>query len=416
MAALSRLWALRRTRPLFVGTSLLLLAVLFAYPAVERFVRSLGLAQPWNYQDFNVYLAAVADWRAGDPIYVPNEEGGFWGRYLYPPVVLLLFWPFASVSVVHPGLAWGVASVALLWVGLQALVARLGISLSWWERLLGLWALVGFHPLLLSVKMGQTAGFLAAVLTYALVALLDGDRFRGYLAGALTAVVGAFKLAYAPVGAHLLADRDRFVGALAGGVAVVGLSVAVFGVETHRTYLDVLAWGLESGGGPDRLPKPYLWAPPYYRQLHWLPAAMAVRVGVAAVVSLGAILADGADREVFALGVATFLLITPLPYAYYFVAALPALFALLSVEWERDGYPTVPVVVLLLFQVHGYGLRLLVGVLPDLLDGFPDLAYPLLQPGLWGALLFFGLAAYRVGQDVVVPPPVSNGLPARPGD
>lgn len=410
MVLASRLWSLRQERPAFVAASVLTLAVLFVYPAVEWVVRSLGVAQPWTYNDFGAYMGAVETWQAGDPLYVPNEEGGFWGQYLYPPVFLLLFWPLASLPFAAAGLAWGVVSVALLWVGLQLVVARLGVSLRWWERLLGLWALAGFHPLLLSFKMGQTGGFLAAMLAFALAALLADDRPRATLAGALTVFVTTFKLAYAPVDAHMLADRRRFLGGVAAGVALVGLSVATFGVETNLAYLDVLVWGFEHGSGSDRLPKASLWHPPYFRPLHWLPAAAVVRGVVAVAVAVAATLARDADREVFALGVATFLLITPLPYVYYFVAALPALLASLAVEWERDGHLAVPVVVLLLLQVHAYGLRLLVGELPTLLGGLPDLVYPLLQPGLWGVLLFFALASYRVGQAVVVPPVVRDHL------
>ncbi|MFW5918381.1 MAG: glycosyltransferase family 87 protein [Haloferacaceae archaeon] len=433
MALLARLWSLRKRRPGFVATSILTLLLLFGYPAVESAVRSAGLAQQWNYQDFTVYTGAVEAWQSGEPIYVPNDDGGFWGRYLYPPIFLALFRPFAALSHYDAGLAWGVLSVGLLWVALQLVVAQLGARLAWWERLLLLWALIGFHPLLLSVKMGQTAGFLAALLSFALAALLWADRTgdelgestavpgrpAAYASGALTAFVGTFKLAYAPVGAHLLADRDRFVGAVAAGVGLLGLSVAVFGVETHLAYLDVLAWGVERGGGGERVPKPSLWLPPYYRQLHWLPGALAIRLGIAVVVSLAALLARDADRSVFALGVATFLLITPLPYAYYFVAALPAVVASLAVELELDlsggatGYPTAPVVVALLLHVHSYGLRFLGEYVPKLVGEIPDLAYPLLQPGLWGVVLFFGLTLYRVGRAVAVPDALADLLPVQ---
>lgn len=413
MSALSRLWSLRRDRPLLVAASILTLVALVSYPAVEAFVRSIGLAQPVNYQDFGVYRAAVDRWLAGDPIYVTNDDG-YWGTYLYPPVVLPLFWPFTYPTHAQAGLAWGLLSVALLWLALQLVVARLGCELRWWERLLGLWALAGFHPLMLSFKLGQTAGFLGALLAFALAAMLADDRAQSYLSGALTAFVGVFKMAYAPVGAHLLADRKRFLGAAVAGVGLVAASIAVFGLGANRAYLDVLAWGVAHGSG-DRLPTAGAWLPAYFRQLHWLPGSLFVRLGIAAAVSLAAVLSQGADRALFALGVGTFLLITPLPYVYYFVAALPAVLALLAVELDRDGVPTVPVVVLLLLHVHSYVLRLLAGALPTLLGGLPDPVYPLLQPGLWGVLLLFGLAGYRVCQEVVVPEAVGSALPSDSG-
>lgn len=410
MGVLSDLVDLRDDRPVFVAVSLVALAVLLVYPGVESWMRSIELAQPWNYQDFTAYSRAVTDWQTGDRIYVPNDDGGFWGQYLYPPVFLVLFEPFADLGHYEAGRAWGILSVGLLWIALQLLVSRLGVSLRWWERLLGLWLLVGFHPLLLSVKLGQAAGFIGAVLTFSLAFLLSDRRGSALLSGALTAFIGVFKFAYAPVGAHLLADRRRFVGAILGALTLAALSILIFGVGENLAYLDVLRWGVERGGS-SRVPKPSLWLAPYYRQLHWLPGEIFVRLAIAAGVTAGAVLATDADLSVFALGVATFLLITPLPYVYYFVAALPALIALLAVELDRDGYPTIPVVVFLSLQVHAYGLRFLGGVVNRLVGEAPDFVYPLLQPALWGVLLFFGLAAYRVWESIAVPPGFGESLP-----
>lgn len=116
----------------------------------------------------------------------------------------------------------GAVSVVLLWIVLPRVITRLGVSLRWWEQFLRLWALAGFHPLLLSFKMGETGGFLVTILMFALATLLAGDRSYPYLSGTLTAFVGTFKLAYAPVDAHLLTDRNRFLGAIAAGLALVG--------------------------------------------------------------------------------------------------------------------------------------------------------------------------------------------------
>lgn len=404
MAVLGRLWSRRDTAPGFVATSIVVLCLLFAYPVFSLFVLPGDVPQPWNFQDFGIYASAVDTWQAGGQLYQPVEGGGYWGTYLYPPVVLLLFQPIVALPMAHPGLAWGVLSVGLLWVALQALVHQLGVGLRWWERILGLWLLVGYHPLWLSVKLGQTAGFLAALLTVALVGLLADARRWSYASGALTAAVGGWKLAYAPVGAHLLADRRRLVGAIAGGGALLAVSLAVFGVSTHLRYLDVLAWGVGQGAG-DRVPSPDAWLPPYFRQLHFLPWSQLLRLGIAAGVAVLAFCARDADRAVFGLGVASFLLITPLPYVYYFVALLPAVIGFVAVEFDRDGYPAIPVVALLLCQVHAVGLLGLSTVVSTAIADVPDGVYPLLQPGLWGVLGFFGLACYRVAQSVRLPHP-----------
>ncbi|MFB6074510.1 MAG: glycosyltransferase family 87 protein [Haloarculaceae archaeon] len=413
MSVASRLCSLRERRPVFVALAVLTLVLLFVYPAIEAWVRAVEPnAQAINFQDLSVYQGAVHRFLNGQSIYVTNSHGGFWGTYLYPPIFILVFWPFTALSHGGAGIAFGVLTTLLLWVALQLAVSQLGVSLRWYERLLGLWALAGYYPVMLSFKLGQTGALTGALVTFALVGLLADDRTGGFASGVATAGVGVLKFAYAPVGAHLLADRDRFLGALAGGVALVAVSVLVFGLDANLHYLDVLAWGVGQGGG-DRLPRAYLWFPPYFRQLHWLPGEFYVRLGIAALVAVASLLARDADRAVFSLGVGTFLLITPLPYVYYFVAAIPAVLALLAVEFDRGGYPAIPVLALLFFHVHAYGLNTLVSRLPPLVGGIPDWVYPLLQPGLWATLLLFGLAGYRVADAVVLPDRLAAGVPGR---
>ncbi|MFC7193513.1 hypothetical protein ACFQL4_00820 [Halosimplex aquaticum] len=185
---------------------------------------------------------------------------------------------------------------------------------------------------------------MAALLCVALVALANtGEHSRAfqYLSGAVTAVVGVIKFAYAPVGAHLLADWRRFVGAIGAGVALAVISLLWFGVDVHRTYLEVLLWGVGQGSGSR---PPTLWLPGYYKPLHWLPAAQWIRIAVSLLVAGYALLAPrSAHPLAFAVGVAAFPLLTPLAYTYYFVPLLPAIVVLLAGELERDGYPAVPV-------------------------------------------------------------------------
>lgn len=417
MAALARLWSLREERPLFVVTALAVLGVLLAYPFVDWWLRTAGIAPEFRFWDFGAYWKAVTSWRAGGEIYVPNEGGGYHGSYLYPPVSLLLFWPFvAALPFRGAAMAWEAVSFVLLWGGLQLVAASLGFDFEWWERGVLAWAMLGFQPLLLSLKMGQTAAFLAAVLCFALVALAYGERegrpWR-LASGGFTALVGAVKLTYAPAGAHLLGDRDRMAGAVATGAGLLAASVLLFGPATHLAYVDVLQWGL--GQGTDAR-SPARWLAPYYRPLAWLPFSLPLRVSLSLVVAAyAALAARGADRAVFALGVAAFPLLAPLTYTYYLVALLPAVLVLLAAELEIDGRPAVPVVGLLLVSLHSYGLKLLVDVLPTVLPAGEALrpVYPLLQPGLWGNALLFGLAAVRVGEAVTLPGRANEGTGVR---
>ncbi|WP_276260181.1 glycosyltransferase family 87 protein [Haloglomus litoreum] len=410
MSALQALQRCRRERPRWTAVAVATLAILLAWPVVDWWLRGIEVAPQFRFWDFGAYGNAVDRWQAGEALYVRNDNGGFHGSYLYPPFSVLLFYPF--VALFEPDmtrLVWSAATVLFMWVGLQALVASLGRSLSVPERLLGLLALLGFQPFLLGIKMGQTVGVTGGLLALAGAGVVNdtaGRRLRGVwatLAGVTTALVGLLKLPFAPAGAHLLRSKRRFAAAVGTGLVLLALSVAVFGIDSHRLYLDVLAWGVESGGGARN---PALWLPPYFKPLAWLSGSIALRLVGSAIVVAYAVLAADADREVFALGVASIPLLAPLVYTYYFTAVLPAVVVLLAVEFDHpSGRPTIPLVGLLLLQFHSYGLKFLVDNVPDAIPAFTALrpAYFLLQPGLWGSLVLVGLAAARVAEQVELP-------------
>lgn len=404
MGVLARLWGLRSERPVFVSFSFGLLAFLLLYPAVDWLLRGMGIASGFHFHDFGAYGIAVERWLAGSPIYVPNENGGYHGSYLYPPIVLLVFWPFTELPFSR--LLWNGVSVGFLWIGLQSVVSQLAVDLSVPERGLMLWALVGFQPLLLAIKLAQTPAFLTGLLCLSLVGLLrggDGSRRAQYLSGALTAAVGTIKLTYSTAGAHLLAHRDRLLGALVSGGVLAVTSVLFFGLQTNVAYFEVLAWGFEQSRV---VRSPALWLAPYYKPLYWLPGSLFIRIGASLLIAVGAVLAGAtASREVFALGVVSFSLLSPLTYTYYFVAVLPAVVLMVAIEFEQDGLPSLPLFGLFLLAVHSYGLKFIVDVLPHLLSMETALRplFPALQPGLWGNVLLVGLAALRVSAYIDVP-------------
>lgn len=403
MSALRQLWTLRQRRPWFVAGSLAVLAFLVVYPAVQWWLQSVGIAGELRYFDLGAYRTAVGNWQAGDPIYVPDDDGDYHGGYLYPPVYVLLFWPLSELSFREAGHLWNVLSVATLWVGLQAVIAAYGQRLAWYERGLLLWAIVGFHPTILSIRLAQVSVFLAGLLAIALAALVYGERtdstFAQYASGVATALGGTMKLIYAPAGAHLLQNRRRFVGAIAAGLGLLAVSLAVFGVETHRAYLDVLAWG--KGWGESR--PPHIWGPAYFRPLQGIDGTASMVVRIAGTITISALAVYTTDRDVdaetFALGVAAIPLLAPRAYTQDLVVFLPVVVVLLAAELRRpDGYPLIPVVGLWLAAIHAYGLYLVVEVVPPHLPGGDLLVAlaPVLQPGLWATLLFVGLSAWRV--------------------
>ena len=422
MSALARLWTLRGRRPVFVTVSLVVLGFFLAWPFVDWYLRTIEIASQVRFYDFGAYMGAFNRWQAGEPIYRQTTEDGYAGRYLYPPIALLLFIPFEEIPFYGAGLLWEEFSLVLLWLGLQLVLAEYELALRPFERGLLLWVLIGFQPLWFAFKHGQVAIFLAATVCFALATLergaqrgSDGDssgyvtdrsaRLHRLASGALTTVAAAIKLTYLTAGAHLLRNWDRLLGAIAAGTVVVGISLVVFGVDTHLRYVDVLRWGIESGS-TSRSPR--LMTVAYYRPLYAIQEIATLVRGLGVVVIAGLALAatsGDADRETFALGVAAVPLLAPQSYTYTFVSLLPTVVVLLAVEFERDGRPLVPAVALLCLHVHAYGLMLFVDVLPRWVasGGALDSVLGLFQPGLWGNLLLIGLAVFRVAEHVSVP-------------
>ncbi len=402
MSLARRLWEMRRERPLFVGLSVLTLAALLTWPLVEATIRHYDWVTNFRFYDFGAYSTAVDAAFNGEQIYVPNEDGSYHGSYLYPPVVLLFFYPFATFPFQVGAVFLGLTSLVLLWVAVEAAAAQLGYELRLHERLLLLVALYGFQPQLFDFKMGQMGTMLAAVLTFAFYQherqRSADSRLSGYASGVLTTLGSSVKLFYATSGAHLLRDRRRLAGAIGTAAGLLVLSVGAFGVEVHRNYLNVLLWG-KGWGGVQHLP--HMGRPAYFRPLYVLGdlRMVAIPLGVLAVIglTLAARDEDAAARPTFALGVASILLLAPRAYTQDLpVLLLPAL-VLVAVELDRDGgYPWVPVLSVLLLHVHSFGTRLMIHVV-----GAENAV--LFQPGMWATFLLVGLAAVRVAEHASAP-------------
>ena len=135
MSSVTWLWAQRERRPVFFWATLLTLSVLLVYPFVDFWLRSVDIASDFKFRDYGAYHNAVHRWLSGNTLYQERSTGGFHGTYLYPPVVLFLFWPVADhLDFRTAAMVWMVVSVAVLWVALQALVRALGYDLRWYER------------------------------------------------------------------------------------------------------------------------------------------------------------------------------------------------------------------------------------------------------------------------------------------
>lgn len=407
MASAPSIASLWRRRPVFASVALVVVAWFLAYPALDVWLRAAGVVPEFRFWDFGAYGSAIERLDEGGPLYEQAEDGGYFGTFLYPPGALLLFEPFIGfVEYPKNRMIWAALTAGLFVVGVQLVAGDQFPGIRWWHRVVLAWATLGFQPVLLGMKMGQTSSLMGALLCFSYVGIARqrrGGVGGGLLSGACMAVVGFLKLAYAPTGAHLLADRRRFVTAVATGLALVALSVATYGVELHLTYLEVLEWGLTSGDGGTRGPE--LGSAPYFKPLYWIPGDFALRVAGSLAVAALALRSEASDELLFALGVAAFPLLTPLAYVYYLVALVPAALVVLSVELRRDGVPLVPVVGVWLLSVQTLYTQGPV----EWVESFGAAAgpvypwLPLFQPGLWGCLLLAGLAFVRVAQATTLP-------------
>lgn len=434
MSILRRLWSLRRDRPLFVALSAVTVVTLLVWLVVDFYLpaatpNTRGISIGYGYNDFSAYTGALARWTEGGPLYMQQPDGGYHGEYLYPPITVLLFYPFGTTGFETGAILFGALSIVLLWLGLEAVARTLGYRLRIWERFAMLVAIFGFQPVIRNFRWAQTATFLAGLLCFAFyfheraeaTESLYGEgelspRTKAaykYLSGAFTTLGSSLKLFVATSGAHLLRDRKRFVGAMVTAGVLAVASLAVFGLETHQTYLDVLTWG--KGWGDTRAP--YLWDRyAAYRPLHVFGSyGLYLKIlGIFGVIGLtwAARRNDSvsARRTTFALGVAVVPLVAPQADSHDLVLMLLPAVIMVAHELDRpDGYAWVPVLSVLLFHLHRYGLELII-IPPEWLPAAQFIRdnAPWFQPGMWASFMLVGLVAVRVAEHATVPPAVQS--------
>ncbi len=145
----------------------------------------------------------------------------------YPPTGVLLWWPLGRLSF---------AIAASVWLGLSSLIYVLGLRAIAGGR--GTLIALAFPSAVIALLYGQNSLFSAALFAGAAVLI---DR-RPWLAGALLGLL-VFKPQLGiliPV-ALVAAGRWRAVGgAAASGAALIGLSIAIFGIDAWTAYIPVL--------------------------------------------------------------------------------------------------------------------------------------------------------------------------------
>lgn len=208
--------------------------------------------------DFEVYYVAAEAALAGENFYAvaPERVPGF--TYVYPPLSILLFYPYALFDSWVPGylvhtLGTVLAGLATAWL-LVRYVERAGDRLPWPDRLLIAGFVVASIHSMPSLVFGQVNHHLALALTAGFLAL---DRGRERVAGAAFAAAAFVKVFPAAVGVWLLRRRAwrAIAVAVATGLGLFALGLVTFGPEltdlyVHAALFDRLGQGSFAGGLP----------------------------------------------------------------------------------------------------------------------------------------------------------------------
>jgi hypothetical protein len=387
-----------------LGAGILFGVALLGYMAATR-LDLLGV-------NFRVYRVAAGAALAGENLYAVTPEGLPAYRYLYPPVTVLAFVPFALVSW-HVGFALHALVTVGIGVATAVLLVRVvesqGVRLTRLDRALVVgWVVLGVHAVP-SLFFGQVNHHLLALLALGFVALERGD---GWTSGAAFALATLVKLFPALVGVWLVRRRDRRAVGAATATGLAGLLVGVlaFGVDAHRAYVvealvprqkhTLFAGGLDPGATYVTLRRPLSHLLPTIDPALYGPLAVAVLVPIVGYLYLDV---DGyVDRLVAIFGtVAAMVLVVPSLLLYVLYLTFPLVPLLYLLEGRRARRLFVAGALVAGVPFTGERVLEVVAVAP-VPEGATVALSELLTfgtPPLYGiALMLAGCMAYRKGQ------------------
>jgi Glycosyltransferase family 87/WD40-like Beta Propeller Repeat len=159
------------------------------------------------------------------------------------PFSTLAVWPLAGLSPLAAKHIWIVLNLAFL-VPISWML-RIMTGLSY--RRIALAIFLSF-PLHRNLLYGQFYVLLLLLITAACFSYLRGDRV---LAGALVAIAATCKVFPLLLFVFLLQRRDwrALASGVITGVSIVAISIAVFGLNAHRTWLqEILPWVIHGEG------------------------------------------------------------------------------------------------------------------------------------------------------------------------
>lgn len=373
--------------------------------------------------DFHAYYFAGEAVAAGEPFvgWAITEEAFIADKaYVYLPITAPLFFVFTlfpsweSAYLLNTTVI--IASLLLLGVLTVRFIESYDVELDPIDR----WLIVGFITLSFPASMRITQGNVDPIILLVLsVGLLAIESGREYLGGALWAGITAFKLFPALLGIWLLYRRAyrAIAAAVAVGVGLLVASVALYGVDTNRSFFEfILTERSRQGAFLGGLDPTHYWVTLRRPLSHlvYLDGHGLTILAVWLVIPFLALLYLAADSELdrivvyFATVIA--LLVTVIPstvgYVIYLLFPLVALLYVVEQRVARWSFAAGLLLVNVPVFPHDLEAALLALPLPEAITTpVIEAAYAVLTYGsvaLWGmVLVFLGCLSMVVGPRVV---------------
>ena len=383
-----------------------------ALPFGVLLLKLTGIAEGPNFYDFGAYYNAGERVINGYPLYdwttsypevtnLPNAPD----RYLYAPLISLLFAPFAYLPYGVSTLSWMSLSVFAYLSGITVFLRSLDIEIPLKHWLVIWTGVLGFGPFVVTFIAGQITAIVTGLFCVA-GASLHRQRNDSGSSGAILAIPVAIKAYYAPVCAPLLRERRHLFTAASAIAALVVGGLLIFGVDTTASYLRVLANGK---GWGEAINPPKIWNINDFHPFYYFGDVSYVFRGVIlSIIAAVSYQSRQYDFEyiniyVFSLGLLGVVLGAPTLATSGILVLIPAiLFLLVTTYRDRPVVFGLVLTSALLVHIHPYTNEFLTSIiLPNIRTEWPVAAViPVVQPAAWGVFLLSACVTYEYSRRI----------------
>jgi len=381
---------------------------LIALPIGVLLLKLSGIADGNNFYDFGAYYNAAERVIYRYPLYdsttlydkvtdLPSSPD----RYLYAPIVSLLFVPFAYLQFQTAALVWSAVSITVYLIGITILVYSLNVELSLYSWIAVCLGVLAFGPFVITFIAGQVTGIVTGCLCLSAAMFQMQNKQRVSAASSLLTIPVAFKLYYAPAGAPLLRDNHRLFISLLTGIIIALAGIFAFGIGTTIDYLNILADGKGWGAASD---PPTEWNINDFHPLYYLGdlghVLRAAFLGTIAVISYQSRRHDFEyiDLYMYSFGLLGIVIGVPVFVTSGLTVTVPViLFLLVTTYRERPMVFLTVLASALLLHIHPYTNEFLVRIFTLYIESprWATLIIPAVQPAAWGIFLLIICTVYE---------------------